>query len=159
VDVNGGDSATLKFVEMPLSQMPSAFASGRIDVASIGEPYLTDARKVAHPLGASEDAIGQHFMVSAWFAMGPWCTAHPDLVRRFAAAIRDTDVWANKNPRACAEIMARDYHTDPAAIAPNLMATFASGLEPQLIQPMIDVVARYAKFPPFPAQDIIFSAT
>lgn len=159
VDVNGGDSSTLKFVEMPLSQMASAFAAGRIDAASVGEPFLTEVRKYAHPLGASEDAIGAHFMVSAWFAMGPWATAHADLVRRFAAAIRDTDTWANKNPRACIAIMARAFDIDASTVSPDLMATFAAGLDPQLIQPMIDVVARYAKFPRFPASDIIFTPT
>lgn len=159
VDVNGGDSTTLKFVEMPFSQMASAFETGRIDVASVGEPYLSDVKKVAHPLGASEDAIGQHFMVSAWFAMAPWCAAHADLVRRFGAAIRDTDAWANKNPTGCVAIMARAFHLDPATISPDLMATFPPILTPSLIQPMIDVVARYAKFPSFPAEQIIFNPT
>jgi NitT/TauT family transport system substrate-binding protein len=159
VDVNGGDSTTLKFVEMPLSQMASAFAAGRIDVASVGEPFLNDVKKVAHSLGASEDAIGQHFMVSAWFAMGPWATAHVDIVRRFGAAIRDTDEWADKNPEGCVAIMARAFHFDPATIPPNLMASFPPSLTPALIQPMIDVVARYAKFPPFPAEEIIFNPT
>jgi ABC-type nitrate/sulfonate/bicarbonate transport system substrate-binding protein len=158
VDVNGGDSTTLKFVEMPFSQMASAFEAGRVDAASVGEPYLSDVQKVAHSLGATEPAVASHFMVSAWFAMAPWAAAHPDLVARFNVAIRSADLWAAKNPRGCIDIMARTFHQDPAAISPDLLATYPPAITPALIQPTIAVVARYAKFPSFPAAEIIFVA-
>jgi len=157
VDVNGGDSTTLKFVEMPFSQMAPAFAAGRIDAASVGEPYLSDVKKVAHPLGETETSVASHFIVSAWFAMAPWVTQHADLVARFGAAIRDTDVWAAKNPNACVDIMAQTFHVDPASIDRHEMATFPPAITPALIQPTINVVARYAKFPAFPAEEIIYT--
>jgi NitT/TauT family transport system substrate-binding protein len=159
VDANGGDSTTLKFVEMPFSQMPQAFAAGRIDAASIGEPFLSDARKVARPLNTSMEAVlGSQYLITSWFAMAPWANAHPDLVRRFGAAVGDASVWAGKNPAKCIDILARTFHQDPATISADQLADFPGRFTPALVQPEISVVAKYANFPVFPAADLMYKA-
>jgi len=157
VDANGGDSTTLKFQEMPFSQMPAAFASGRIDAGFIGEPYLSEARKSARPLAREMDAIGSEYVITAWFAMAPWAAAHPDLVARFDAAMRETSAWAPKNPAKAIEILARSFKIDPASISPGGLAVFPQRITPALIQPEITMTARYGKFPPFPAEELIYT--
>ena len=157
VDAHGGDSTTLKFVEMPFSQMASAFAAGRIDAAEMGEPFLSDARKVARPLtGAMSAAVGSSFVVTAWFAMNPWATAHADLVARFASAMRDSAAFAEKNPAKCVEIITRTFGQDKSSLSAASLATFAQRTTPAMVQPEINVVARYENFPVFPATDLIF---
>jgi ABC-type nitrate/sulfonate/bicarbonate transport system substrate-binding protein len=158
VDANGGDSSTLKFVELPFSQMAPAFATGRIDMASIGEPYLTGVLKVARALPTSMEAVlGSDYLITAWFAMAPWAAAHPDLVARFNAAVRDAGYWAAKNPARCIEILARTFHQDPASIDPALLARFPGKLTPAGVRPEIAVTARYAGFPPFPPEELIYT--
>ena len=158
VDANGGDSSTLKFVELPFSQMPSAFASGRNEAASIGEPFLSDALKVGRALTTSMEAVlGSDYLITAWFAMAPWAAAHGDLVARFAAALRDASAWAAKNPAKCVDILARTFHQDPASISPELLASFPQRLTPPMITAEIGVTARYANFPPFPPEELIYT--
>jgi NitT/TauT family transport system substrate-binding protein len=158
VDANGGDSSTLKFIEVPFSQMAAAFAAGRIDMASIGEPYLTDVLKVARALPTSMEAVlGAEYLITAWFAMAPWAAAHADLVARFNAAVGDASVWAAKNPAKCVEILARTFHQDPASIDPALLARFPANLTPASVEPEIAVTARYGGFPSFPAQELIYT--
>lgn len=159
VDANGGDATTLKFVELPFSQMASAFASGRIDAASVGEPFLSDCLKVGRVLTSKMEAtLGSDFVITAWFAMAPWASAHPDVVARFNAALRDASAWALKNPAKCVDILARTFHQDPASISPELLSVFAQRLTPSNVTPEIAVTARYANFPPFPAEELIYSA-
>lgn len=157
VDDNGGDSTTLKFQELPFSQMPAAFATGRIDAAFIGEPFLTEARKVARPLAREMDTIAKEFVITAWFAMAPWAAAHPDAVARFDRAIRDASAWAAKNPQKCVEILAKQFKQDPATIPVSGLASFPQRITPALIDAEVAITARYGKFPPFPSQDLIYS--
>lgn len=157
VDANGGDSTTLKFQEMPFSQMPAAFASGRIDAAFIGEPFLSEARKSARPLAREMDAIGSEYVITAWFAMAPWAAAHADLVARFDAALREASTWAPKNRAKSIEILARTFKVDPASISSGALADFPQRITPALIQPEIVITARYGKFPVFPGEELIYT--
>jgi NitT/TauT family transport system substrate-binding protein len=157
VDANGGDAKTLKFVEMPTSQMPSAFASGRIDAASIGEPFVTDARKVARALPTSMEAVlGRNFLITAWFTTAAWAAAHPDLVARFVSAVNDATAWSAKNPTKCIEIIARTFQQDASTLSVSALATFGQRLTPALVTPEIAVTAKYANFPMFPAEELIY---
>jgi NitT/TauT family transport system substrate-binding protein len=157
VDANGGDSNTLKFVEMPFSQMAAAFATGRIDAAFVGEPFITETRKVARPLAVEMDVIGPAYIITAWFANTSWVNAHPDLAARFDSAMRDADAWAAKNPAKCIDILAQRFKLDPATISPAGLPTFPARMTPALIQSEINMTARYGKFPSFRAEDLIYT--
>lgn len=159
VDANGGDSSTLKFVELPFSQMPAAFAAGRIDAAFIGEPYLDEANKVAHLFAREMDAIGKEYVITAWFATLPWAQAHPDLVGRFAAAMREASAWSSnpQNSAKCVDIIAKQFKVDPKTITPSALSYFPQQITPQLIAVEVAMTARYGKFPPFPAADLIYT--
>ena len=157
VDANGGDSTTLKFQEMPFGQMPAAFASGRIDAAELGEPFLSEAKKYARVLATNmQSSMGSNFLVTAWFATAPWAQAHSDLVGRFATAMREAAAWAAKNPTQCIQILARTFNQDPATISADTLARFGQSMTPADLAPAIEVTARYAKFPPFPPEELMY---
>ena len=157
VDANGGDSTTLKFQELPFSQMPAAFASGRIDAGFIGDPFLAEARKYAHPVAREMDVMGQEYMITAWFATAPWAVAHPDVVARFASAMRETSTWAAKNPQKCVDILAQAFKQDRSTIDPAGLPGFPQQVTPTLLEPMIGVTAKYGKFAPFPAAELMYT--
>jgi hypothetical protein len=46
---------------------------------------------------------------------------------------------------------------EPAVLAAIERVTFLDRLETRFLQPPINVVARYSKFPPFPAEELIYS--
>ena len=157
IDKNGGDSSTVKFVEMPFPEMAGALASHRIDAAIIAEPTLSDAKSSARVIGKPYSAIGDAFLIGAWFASTAWAKAHPDLVQRFVTAMHDSAVWANANQGKSAEILAKYARIDPKAAATMTRARFAETLTPALVQPTIDVAAKYKAIDAaFPAQDLIY---
>jgi NitT/TauT family transport system substrate-binding protein len=155
VDANGGDSTTLRFVEIPFSDMAGALGTGRIDAAYVAEPFLSGAAKAGHVVAIEFDAIANAFLVAGWFTTTDWAKAHPEAVVRFAAAIREATEWALKNPAKCPDIVAKYLKMEPAQVAATPRAYFARSLVPAMVQPGIDLTARYAKFPPFPAQELI----
>jgi NitT/TauT family transport system substrate-binding protein len=157
---HGGDPSTIKFVEMPYSAMPAALAAGRIDAALVNEPYLGAVRKGNRLLGYPYDAVAKEFLIAAWFSTAQWAKDHPDAVARFAAVMRQTAVWANKkeNQAKTAEILAKYTKIDPADLAGVVRVRFTDQLSAALIQPQIDVTAKYGSFATFPAQEIMVAA-
>ena len=158
IDQNGGDDTTVKFIEMPYSAMPAAITAGRIDVAYISEPFLANVQSSVRILGYAHNAVAKEFLQSAWFTTSQWAKDHPDVVRRFAAAMRETATWANQkaNYARSGEILAKYSQTDPAVIAKMARATFGVTLSAATIQPAIDVSAKYGNFTAFPASVLIY---
>jgi NitT/TauT family transport system substrate-binding protein len=157
VDAGGGDATTLKFVELPFSEMPAALASGRIDAAFVAEPFLTPAKHSAHTVAVEFDAIANSFLVAGWFTTTDWAKNHQRAVALFAQSMRDAVVWAQANPAKCPEILAKYLKVDQAQVASTPRTYFAKTLDPLQVQPGIDLTAKYAKFSTFPAQELIYS--
>lgn len=158
IDQNGGDSSTVKFIEMNYSAMPAALTASRIDAAYISEPFLATVKDQVRILGYAHNAVAKQFLQSAWFSTPAWADAHRDLVRRFAAAIHEAALWANQkgNEAKSGEILAKYSKTNLSVIATMQRATFADQLTAALIQPAIDVSAKYGKFDSFPAARLIY---
>lgn len=156
VDKNGGDSKTLKFAEMPFTDMPIALASHRVDAALIAEPAVTEAKNNAKVFAKPYDAIAPDFLIAGWFTSKAWAAAHPELVKKVAAVIRESGAWANKNGTASAGVLASATKLDPATLRTMVRSVYAEKLDPGSIQPLIDLAARYGILKAsFPAKDLI----
>jgi NitT/TauT family transport system substrate-binding protein len=156
MDRNGGDSTTVKFLEIPFASMSAALAAGRIDAAWLTEPYLTNDKRTTRRIGYAFDAIARSFLISAWFTTAAWAHAHPDVEDRFARAVLDGGSWANHHAAASADILVRDLNYDRATLASMIRTRFADQpFTVSMIQPQIDVAARYGLFSDFPASDLL----
>ena len=159
IDKNGGDSSTVKFVEMPFPDMAGALTQGRIDAAVMAEPTMSESKGLTRFLSDCYDGIGSNYMIGAYFATTAWASAHPDLVRKFQTAIRDTAQWANKNSAASAVILARESKMNPEIAAKMYRAVYPERLEAGTIQPVIDITAKYGALPAtFPATDMMYQS-
>lgn len=158
IDQLGGDSSSIKYVEMPFPAMPAAIDAARVDAAFVVEPFLAAARKNGRVLGYGYDAVAKHFIMSAWFTTPAWAKAHPELVRKFVTVMHETDVWANANVVQNGEILAKYLKMDPAVVATMSRAHYAEQLTPALAQPLIDVAAKYNGFKAFPVQEMLYQA-
>jgi NitT/TauT family transport system substrate-binding protein len=156
IDRNGGDSSTVKFVEVPFPAMSAALQATRIDAAQVPEPFISEAKKNGRVLAYLFEDIAQHFLLAVWVATPQWASAHPELVKRFAAVMTQTAAWANTNPGKSGEILAKYTHLDPATIGTMTRAHFGEQLTPALIQPLIDVSAKYNGVSSFPAQQLMY---
>ena len=156
IDKNGGDSTTIKMVEVPFIAMAGALEAGRIDCAYVTEPFLTANAKVERSIGDPQTSIGPRYLVSVWATTATYAGAHPDIVSRYAAVMRETAIWANANPEKSGAIVASFTKLDPATVASMVRSRFADQLSAALLQPVIDVSAKYNHFTPFPASELIY---
>jgi NitT/TauT family transport system substrate-binding protein len=157
VDAGGGNATTLKFVELPFSEMPAALASGRIDAAFVAEPFLSQAKKMGvHTVAVEFDAIANSFLVAGWFTTTDWAKSHQRAIALFAQSMRDAVDWAKANPAKLPDILAKYLKVDPAQVAATPRTYFVKTLDPAQVQTGIDLTAKYAKFESFPASEIIY---
>jgi NitT/TauT family transport system substrate-binding protein len=158
VDKHGGDSRTLRLIELPISAVPEALEQGRIDAGNVLEPHLRfatqsgKARVLAHPF----DAIAPQFLYSAWFTMKDTATKNRVLLERVARVIHDAAVYANGHHGETAAALAAFTKVDPQVIATSTRSTAGTVLDPKEIQPVIDAAASYKAIPaPFDARELI----
>jgi NitT/TauT family transport system substrate-binding protein len=157
IDKNGGDSSSVRFVEIAFSEMVDALVAGRIDAAIVAEPFMSEARRRTRLIAYPMAAIGPRVQLGGWLASLGWARANAGLVAAFAGAIAKTNAWANAHHDATALILERVGRLDPQVVAHMNRATYATRLIPAELQPAIDVAARYGAIPhTIPAQAMIF---
>lgn len=156
IDSNGGDSKTVKLIELPQSLMADAVYAGRVAAATIADPANTaavNAGKV-RPLNTCYTQFGKYFLVSSWFAKGDWADAHPDLVKRFRNAIDRAGVWATRNPVAAAGVLKKYMNI----VEERAHEDHAKTLERSMIQPILDLALRYKYLErPMDARELIWT--
>ncbi len=106
VDAHGGDSSTLKLIEIPMSTAATAIATGRIDAAILIQPFIKPALDggAVRVIGDPASALGPHHTDSAWFTSVAYARKNPDDVRRFARTIREAADYVNAHHAETAPI-------------------------------------------------------
>ena len=155
LDVSGGSSAATKFVEIKSVEMVAAIDAGRVDAALLQEPYLTAGANVVRKIAQPYDVVASRYLNTAYFASNDWIAQNQDTTEKLAAALRRSAIWANHNDAAIVNILAKYSKIAPEVLARVTRARHGETMQPELIQPVIDVMAQY-KFSPerFPAVDI-----
>jgi NitT/TauT family transport system substrate-binding protein len=159
IDRNGGDSSTVKFTEMPAPLMPAALVAGRVDAALLVEPFVSQGRALGlKMLDNPMAAVSKEYVSSAWFSTPQWADAHADLAKRFTGVMHDTAIWAAHNAARSTAILADVTKSDAANLAKIPRVQYADHLTAALIQPVIDISAKYGKFAPFSGRELIYGS-
>jgi NitT/TauT family transport system substrate-binding protein len=159
VDQTGGDSKTLKFVEIPDSALTAALIAHRVDGCVLQEPNLSAAIQTHQVKAFTVTPSDPAFLFSAWFADNDWVAAHADTVAAFIRVMAASTAYTNAHPEATAKLMAdaTGVPLDSFLKTPRLHS--ATSLTTSSIQPYIDVAARYGMIPQaFPAQAMMYAA-
>jgi NitT/TauT family transport system substrate-binding protein len=143
IDKNGGDSKTVKWLEVNEPAAVPALLAGRVDAASISEPALDDVihGTDAQMLAPVYDAIGSRFMISGAFTTESYAKANPDVVRKFAEVMASAAAWGNKNHAESAKILAKYSGVDIKPGATRV--AYAEQLPPSDAQPVLDMLRQY----------------
>jgi NitT/TauT family transport system substrate-binding protein len=158
IDTNGGDSSKVKYVEVPFPATGPALQQGRIDGAILIEPFASQDKPFARAVGPDPMASVASFWLGGTFVTTKaWAAAHPDQVRRFAAAVAEAGQWANKNPDKSALILQKYSNVPLEMIKASSRTIFTDQLKPAMIQPTIDLLVRYKQIDAsFKAEDMIY---
>jgi NitT/TauT family transport system substrate-binding protein len=160
LDKNGADLKTIKYIEIPFSEMAAAVQAHRVSAALMNEPFLSAAKGIVRQLGNAQSAIAPKFLIMGWFANDSWIAKNAEAIRRFRTAMQHTAVWANSHRTESGAILLKYMKLDPDVANTMTRATYdTSGtLNPAYMQPVIDAAAKYGTLTKsFPASELIAS--
>jgi NitT/TauT family transport system substrate-binding protein len=158
IDNNGGDAKTVRFVELPVPEMPGAVEEGRIDAALMAEPFLTNAQtgNKFRVISLVEHNLAPEFLWSGWVTTTSWAANHPNFVKRFIAAMNKAAKWSNANHALTAPILSRVSNVPLDVTLKMRRVYYGEKFDLANCQPVIDAAARYGAISArFPAGDVI----
>lgn len=145
IDANGGDSSTVKAVELTSAAIPAALDEGRIDAATVTTPRYVQALKIhdVRVLGKSYESIAKHYLFAIFAAQSDYAAKNSDVIGNFGRAIRDATAFTNTHHADTLDLYASFVHIDPKEIADAPRSTSAQYVEAKDLVPLIDVAVHY----------------
>jgi NitT/TauT family transport system substrate-binding protein len=159
VDKNGGDSKTLKFVEIPNTATDEALVQHRIAAANLLEPLLDASIAAGHTktIGDPNGAISPKFMFAAYVGRADWAKEHSDLLRRFVRVAGQAATYTNAHTAETASMMSEITKIPLPIMQRMKRVACATTLDSRMVQPLIDAAVKYKTIAQaFPAKDLFF---
>jgi NitT/TauT family transport system substrate-binding protein len=144
---SGADLSKEKFVELSQPAMTPAVVRGTVAGAHIGEPFLSGAGPAIRKVAIPAEAIARSYLINEWFTTRDWLAANGATARKLANAIYDTARWANGHQNDSAVILSKYTKIEVEKIRGMARAKYATALQPQLIQPVLDMAFTYGGLP------------
>lgn len=117
---NGIDGAgKLNFVIIPAGTQEQALRTKQVDVVAF-VPHSVDAwsRGGLRKLFSDYDAFGEDGLSAPYYFSTDFISKHPDVVKNFIKAIKETNDYINKNPKEAQAIEAKYAKVDVSKITP-----------------------------------------
>lgn len=158
IDNNGGDSKSLRWLEIPLPAEPAALMRGQFDGMCAPEPFITDAlAQGARLVLLDRKPLAPALLQGAWFATRSWVANNRGAAKAFADAVLEANAWANANPQPAATILSR-YTKMSLDVIQNMKmkGQYGERIDRSTIQPLIDASSKYGLITqPFPAREML----
>ena len=158
IDANGGDSKSVRFIEIPTSAVTAAIEQNRIVGATLVTPALAEALDSgkAKLMGRSFSAIAKRFMIAGWFTTKDWLSRNDDAAKRFVDAFMRAADYTDTHRAETVDLLAGYSKLSPATIRGMVRSTVGKTVDPKDIDPVIAAAVRYGVVDkPFPAADLI----
>jgi NitT/TauT family transport system substrate-binding protein len=149
----------VKFVEIPMSVMPSALDTHRIDIVLMTVPQMDEALatgkyRILEPV---LNQIAPRWWFSAIIANRDWAKANREAVKRIATAIEASAAYTNAHHVELSTQIAGLVGSTPTAIAHMTWPQGGTAINPAEMQPVIDLSVKAGFIEKgFDARDMIF---
>jgi NitT/TauT family transport system substrate-binding protein len=146
-DFYGVDANGMKFIEIPLPQVPAAIREGAVDAGNLADPFLTisESEGIIRRLynGLFPPEIMERYLMSGWFAKTSSLEKNKDKIRRFLKANSKATDFINKNPDQLSEIVAKNTKLDVNLVRKVTLPKFFTKIYKKDIQGQIDLCAKF----------------
>jgi NitT/TauT family transport system substrate-binding protein len=158
-DSTGGDSKSIKIIEVAFPEIPAALAAGRVEAGMLVEPFASSALNSGQVrvLGDAMSAIGKRFMLTGWFAKASWLADNRDSGHRFTNVMLQTAKWANGHRTESGAILSKYASLPLDAVRGMVRAYYGeTPLTAEQAQPVLDAASKYVDLPRIAAADLIW---
>jgi ABC-type nitrate/sulfonate/bicarbonate transport system substrate-binding protein len=159
IDDQGGDSTTVRFIELPTTNLGATLEQGRVDAGVTNEPYMSKDLGTGKFRMLTDMLNGygpKPILESAFFATRDFVAKNRDAMARFAKVMTQASAYANTHIPETLPLMVTFSGMDAHAAAIMHKTNTALAFDPSQIQPVIDVAAKYKIIPKaFSARDML----
>jgi NitT/TauT family transport system substrate-binding protein len=145
IDLAGGDSSRVKFVEMPVPQMAAAVRAGTVTGAAVSEPYLSEGK--AYGLKALLPVLCRAFPAApmvVYLTSTSYASSHPQAVKEFAASIATANTTLAANPATLRSVGESVSKMTAAQLSSTILVTYVSTpISVEALKTMMDVMVSY----------------
>jgi NitT/TauT family transport system substrate-binding protein len=145
LDANGVPRTSIKYIELPFSEIGAALQRGTIQAGFIVEPAKTDAMRAGliRDFADTYIALAPELATTVWFTSKAWLQNDPETAKRLVGAIYATARWANTHARQAADIIARITKVDPTIVSAQQRRLFAIRNERSYVDATLRLAAKY----------------
>lgn len=145
LDKNGASSAKVKFVEVPFPQMEAALVAGKIDAASIHEPFASAAlaKDVARVLANPWSDVLSRFLIASWFASDKWLQKNKQTAQAFINAINRGVDAMSADPKGSRDAIAKWTGLPPELAAKITLPVYDKAISEKDLQTTINLSQKY----------------
>jgi NitT/TauT family transport system substrate-binding protein len=156
---NGQPKDEVKFVEIPMSAMPAALDTHRIDIVLMTVPLIDEAMSTGkyRVLEPVLNQIAPRWWFSSVIANRDWAKSNRDTVKRIATAIEASAAYTNAHHVELSGQIAGLVGATETAIAHMTWPQGGTSIVPSEMQPVIDLSVKAGFIEKgFDARDMIF---
>jgi NitT/TauT family transport system substrate-binding protein len=149
IDARGGDSSTVRWLELPNSAVSAAIEGGRVDAGLMAEPNMMQdvrAGKVRYFVDMLS-GYRRPILESVYFSTRDYAAKNRDAVARFARVMRQAATYSDAHTAETTGLMVAYTKMDAKVAAEMRHSYAATAFDPGQIQPVIDVAAKYKIIP------------
>jgi NitT/TauT family transport system substrate-binding protein len=158
IDNAGGDSSTLKWVELPFAAVGPALEAGRVDAGIMGEPAMTTGIKAGKIRFFVDELAGysRPILEVVSFSTRDYAQKNRDLVARFGKALQAGAAYANTHVAETVPLLLPLTKMDPKLAMEIRHGFTATTFDPGALQPVIDLMVKYKEIPnSFDARELL----
>lgn len=158
VDQHGGDSKSVRFVEIPYTASVAAVEAGRVAAAEMSYPAMAVALEHGLRTIPVFDALGAEYAFVVWVTTKDFSAKRPEAVRAFHRAYSEAATYTNGHHAETAPLMAEFTGIPLATIQGMVRGAAGPSIIPGQLQPVIEACVKFGTIKrSFPAQEIIDS--
>lgn len=149
LEANGIARTSVKFVEVPFSEIGPALQRGQIQIGFTTEPFKSLALKAGQirEFGDTYPAVSPVVATLVWFASQSWISGNPAVAKRLAKSVYAIGAWANAHHDAVAHIVADVTKTELAVVNSVPRRLFADHFDPHYLENTLSLAVRYGFLP------------
>jgi len=145
IDAKGGNSKTVKWVEVPFPQMVVAVEKGIVAAAATNEPFVTSGKHaglIEVPYGGLSTTLAGVPQV-VYLGTKSYVSSHPQVVNSFITSMNAANAALTGNPAEIRAIGAKSTTTAAATLAKITLPTFGPPLSLAKLKELENLTVRY----------------
>jgi len=148
LQTNGVDPATVQFVEVPFPDMAAALSTGRVDAASMVEPYITSASRTIGAVPILDTASGptKDIPLAGYGVTAQFARENPRTVAAFRRAMARGQQAASDR-RTVEQVLPTYIKIDQSTASLINLGTFPQTLDATRLQRVADLMQQFGQLP------------